>query len=283
MALQNFIQTLWDTNLMVALRKAHVFASVANTEHQGEFKNMGDSVRVMQVNDPTITAYTTAATVTPENVDDAAMVLTADQAYYFAFKVHDVEAAQAKPSVLAALTQAAAYGFANTVDAYFAGLYAQAGLTSYSTGTTNWDVTSLNVEDVLLAAGEKMDGANAPRAGRFLVIPPWFHTKLILAQLTTKTQNDALAANGLIQNVLGFDCMLSNNVSIGTAGTGANTRILGGVRGQSWSFADAINSVEAYRPEAGFDDAVKGLYVFGGKVMRPDQTICIYTDKTAEA
>jgi hypothetical protein len=259
-----------------------VFATVANREYQGQVQNMGDQVRVMQVNDPTITAYTTAATVTPENLDDAALVLTADKAYYFSFKVHDVEAVQVKPTLLAQITEKAAYGFRDTVDAYFAGLYASAGMTSYSTGTTDWAITSLNVEDALLSAGETMDYNNVPRAGRFIIVPPWFHTKLVIAQLTTKTQNDALAANGFIGNVLGFDILISNNVSQGTASSGQNARILAGVRGQSFAFAEAISSVEAYRPEAGFDDAVKGLYVFGGKIMRPDMTLALYADKTGE-
>lgn len=283
MSMQNFIKTVWAANIDESLRKSLVYASTANTNYEGDLKNLGDSVRVLQISDPTITAYTRTATITAENLDDAAMVLTADQANYFAFKVHDVDAVQAKPAVLAQTTDKAAYGFANVVDAYFAGLYAQAGLTSYATGTTNWDVTSLNVEDVLLAAKEKAKGANWPDVGRFMVIPPWFETKLILAGLTTKTINDALYLNGMIDRVLGWDILVSNNVSIGTASTGANTRVICGLRGESFSYAAVINSVEAYRPETGFSDAVKGLHVFGGKVMRPDKTLCIFTDKTAEA
>jgi hypothetical protein len=83
--------------------------------------------------------------------------------------------------------------------------------------------------------------------------------------------------------VLGFDMFMSNNVSAASTVTWDQTRIIGGVRGQSLSFADAILKVEAFRMEAGFHDAVKGLHVFGAKVMRPDMTITIYADKTAEA
>jgi hypothetical protein len=171
---------------------------------------------------------------------------------------------------------------ADAVDSYFAGLYAQAGLTSYATGTTPWDVTSLNVEDVLLDVKEKM--ARVPSNGRFIICPEWFHNKLILAGLATKQDNNAIFSNGFVDRVMGFDILVSENVSANTgAPTWDQSRIFAGVRGQSMSFAEAIAKVEVYRPENRFEDAVKGLYVFGGKVMRPDMTCVIYADKTAEA
>jgi hypothetical protein len=283
MALGNFIQTVWSANIMENLKKAHVFAGVANTDYQGQLKNLNDKVKVMQVSDVTITAFVRNTDLTVQDMDDAAEELSVDQPYYFNFKVEDVEAVQVKPQLLQKTTANAAYGFRDTVDQYFAGLYGSASLTSYATGTTNWDVTSLNVEDVLLSAGETMSDNKVPLEGRFLVVPPWFHTKLVLAGLVTKEQNDLLFANGQLQRVLGFDILLSNNVSASSTTTWASTRIIGGIRGQSLSFAEAILKIEAYRAEKRFTDGVKGLYVFGGKVMRPDMTICIYADKTAEA
>jgi len=281
--LQNFIQTVWAANINESLRKAHVFASVANSDYQGQLVNLNDKVKVMQISDVTITAFARNTDLTVQDMDDAASELIADQAYYFDFKVEDVEAVQSKPKILTQTTDKAAYGFRDKVDAYFAGLYADAGVHNYSTGTTPWDVTSLNVEDVLLSAGEAMDTANIPEEGRWLVIPPWFHTKLVLAGLATKLQNDALYANGKIDKVLGFQMYKSNNVSAASTTTWDHTKIIGGSTNQSLSFADSILKIEAFRPEKRFSDAVKGLDIFGGKVMRPDMTICIHADKTAEA
>lgn len=281
MALGNFIKTVWSANIMQALQKSLVFGGVANRNYEGQVNNLGDKVRVLQLSDITIASYTKSTTVTPAEVDDAAMELIADQAYYFAFKTSDVEAVQQKAQVLADSTAQAAYGFRDQADQYLAGLYAQAGLNSYSTGTTPWDVTSLNVEDVLLDAKEKM--ARLPKEGRFIIVPEWFHTKLIIAGLATKTSNDNVFANGMVDRVLGFDVYLSENVSQTSATTGDHAKIFAGIKGQSMSFADAIVNIEAYRVEAGFHDAVKGLYVFGGKIMRPDMTLVIHADKTAEA
>lgn len=282
MAIQNFIPTVWSANLIESLKKIHVFASVANREYQGQIAGLGSKVKIMQVSDVTINSYSKDADITLQDLDDAATELVIDQSYYFGFKVNDIEAVQQKPTLLRAATDNAAYGFRDTVDSYMGGLYASAGLTSYSTGTTPWDVTSLNVEDVLLDIKEKM--ARVPKDGRFLICPEWFHNKLILAGLASKSSTDQLFANGMVDRVQGFDILVSENVSASTgAPTWDQTRVMAGVRGQSFGFVDSINSVEAFRPEKRFEDAVKGLYLFGGKVLRPDMTCTAYVDKTAES
>lgn len=284
MALQNFIKTVWIASLMRALSKAHVFASVANTDYEGSLMNLGDRVKIMMISDPTISSYAKDTDIdAAEDIQDAASELIADQAYYFNFKANDVEAVQQKQSLLNEATARAAYGFRDKVDTHFAGLHAKAGMQNYASGTTPWDVTSLNVEDVLLSCSEQMGENNVPREGRFLIIPEWFHTKLVLAGLAAKTANDELFMNGFIGKVLGWDMFLSNNVSHTTVATGDHAKIIGGIKKQSLSFAGVISEMEAYRPDLRFEDAIKGLYVFGGKIIRPDKTIVIHADKTAEA
>jgi hypothetical protein len=282
MSLQNFNKAYWEVAIEQSLRKQLVAQAVANTSYTGLLKSLGDQVKVNQVSDPTITAYTRMLAITYEQLTDAQLILIADKAYTFSFKTDDADAVQEKPTILSQQTDKAAYGFAEKVDSTLLGLYTEAGITNYATGTTNWDVTSLNVEDVVLSAKEKAKSANWPDAGRYMIIPPWFETKLVLAGLATKTQNDTLYENGLIGRILGFDMYVSNNVSIGTASTGADTRIIAGLKGESFAFAGAVNEVEALRLEGYMADAIRGLYIFGAKVMRPDKTMAIYCDKTAE-
>lgn len=281
MALQNFIASVLAANIQQALRKQHVFASVANREYSGVLRNLGDKVKINQISDVTVGSFTRATDITIQDLDDASLELVADQAKYIAFSSEDVEAVQQKASVMQSTSDQAAYGLADAADQYLAAMYAQAGLTSYATGTTPWDVTSSNVEDVLLDAKEKM--ARLPKQGRFLICPEWFHNKLILAGLSTKQDNNAIFTNGQVDRVMGFDILVSENVSANNTSTWDQTRIIAGVRGQSLGFAEAMLNFEAFRPEKRFSDAVKGLYVYGGKVLRPDMTLAIYADKTAEA
>jgi len=282
MAIQNFIPTIWSANLIESLKKIHVFASVANQSYQGQVTELNGKVKIMQISDVTINAYSKDSDITIQDLDDAATELVADQAYEFGFKTNDVEAVQQKPAIMRSTLDNAAYGFRDTADTYMGGLYAQAGLTSYSTGTTPWNVTSLNVEDVLLDIKEKM--ARVPKDGRFIICPEWFHNKLITAGLASKSSTDELFANGKVDRVQGFDILLSENVSASTgAPTWDETRIIAGVRGQSFAYVDAITKIRAYNPDKRFEDEVIGLYVFGAKMLRPEMTCTAYVDKTAEA
>ena len=43
------------------------------------------------------------------------------------------------------------------------------------------------------------------------------------------------------------------------------------------AFIEQINKVEAYRPQDAFEDALKGLYAYGAKVVRPDEIVVIKT------
>lgn len=279
--LGNFVKTVWVAGIMEGLKTSHVFAALANKNYQGEIRNLGDRVRTIGVSDIDIFAYQPNVDLpSPTDVQDAATELIIDQAYAFNFKTNDVDAIQQKPELLRLVTANAGYKFRDSVDTYFAGLWGDSGYQLYSSGTTPFSVNSLNADDVLLAASEKFSTNNVPREGRYMVIPEWFHSKLVLSGLVTKTQNDQLYANGFISRVLGWDLYLSNNLSQASADT--DVRIICGIKGQSTSFADSINSIEAYRPEKRFEDAVKGLYIYGGKVMRPDMTMTVHATKIAE-
>ena len=283
MALDNFIPELWDANIQSALSNAHVFAATANRSFEGIIANFGDTVKVNAINDPTVNAYIKNSTsITVEDLVATQRELKIDQSKYVAFGVDDVDKAQTNADTLAEITRRAGYKFSDTADAYLAGLYAQAAY-SLNTNSSPANVTSLNVEDEILALKEDMQVKKAPQQGRFIIVAPWVVIKLIQAGLTTKTNNDALFANGIVGNVFGFDIIESNNVSKDSASTWAKTRNIAGIRGQSFAYAEQILELEAFRPQSSFEDAIKGLHLYGGRVIRPDMTWVWFADKTAEA
>jgi len=281
MAHLNFIKTVWDANIQTPLRKALVFGGVANTQYEGQVNQLGDKVRMIQTGNVTINAYTRGQALTRQTLNDAAADLVADQSHYFDFEVNDVDAVQAKQALLTGYTDSAAYGFRDVIDAYIAGLHAEAGLHNYATGTTPWDVTSANVEDAVLAVDEQMSTANIPQVGRYLIVPEWFKQKIILATLDHRFDNTNAFDNGMIGKFLGFDILVSNNVSHTVVATGDHAKIFAGVRNVSLTLAQALTNVEAFRPEAAFADAVKGFLVYGAKVARPDMLCVLHADKTS--
>lgn len=282
MSVKNFNKVYWITALQRALQAKLVFTNYANKNYQGVLKNLGDTVKIMMIGDVAVNDYVQNTNInTAEDLNDAALMLTADQAKYFNFKMDDVDATQEKSMLMNEASSKAAFALDKAVDEYYAGLYANAGYQIYATGTTPYDINSVNVEDVIYAVKEVMDKNDMPETGRFWTCPSWFELKLLQAGLVTKTSNDAAFASGKLGNVAGFEFTRTNRLS--EASTDTDVRMMVGINQMSYSHAGVINEVEAYKPELRFEDAIKGLYVFGGKILRPDVTICVHGTKASEA
>jgi hypothetical protein len=263
MSVKNFIPELWAARALAKLRKALVYAAGVNTDYEGEIRQAGDTVRINSIGEVTIADYVPNSTsITPEELNDQQQVLKVDQMKYFAFKVDDVDQAQLRGNVMDEAIGSGAWGLANAADYFVSGLYDQAGTTTVETA-----VNSLNVLVCLLTLGQKLDELNVPQVDRWCVIPPWMKTKLILAKvLLENSPGNEAWTNGYVGRAAGFDLRESNNVRLVSA---TNYKIMAGTR-KAISFAGQINKVEAYRPQSEFSDAVKGLYVYGGKVVYPD-------------
>ncbi len=263
MSVTSFIPELWSKRINQKLRESLVFGSVVNTDYEGEIGSGGDTVKINSIGDVTIGNYTpNSTTITPEQLNDYQTTLLIDQKKYFAFKIDDVDKAQVNANVMDEAMQSAAWGLKNSADEYIAALYTDAGNTITTTA-----IDSTNALAAVLTLGQYLSQENVPEDGRWLVIPPWFKTKLLLAKALVTDSGAAADAftNGKVGRVGGFDLYESNNVS----NNGTTYYIMAGTK-KAISFAAQVNKVEAYRPEASFSDAVKGLYVYGAKVVYPD-------------
>ena len=277
MSVENFLPEVWLARVLVSLERQHVFMSVANVDFVGAITGLGSQVKFNQLGDITISNYVkNATTLTVQELTDAQRVLLIDTAKYFAFKVDDVDAIQANVVLSTKASDKGGEGLSNEVDNSLAGLWNESGLARNSAASPV-SLTSSNIEAELLAVGEQMDDADIGRAGRFMVIPSWVHTRMVQAGLTTKTQNDELFANGRLFRVLGFDFLMSNNVSHATPATNTGGRIIAGISGESYGAAIQLSEIEAYRQTSeGFGDVIKGLILFGTKTIRPDMQLTFY-------
>jgi len=275
MSVESFIPELWASRIQTKLRDSLVYGGLVNTDYEGEIRSAGDTVRINQVGEVSIGTYVPNSTsITPEELTDYQTTLTVDQMKYFAFKVDDVDAAQAQAGYMDEAMASAGWGLRNVADEYIASLYTQAGATTVSTA-----IDSTNVLAALLTLGQKLAEFNIPDEGRWIVIPPWFKTKLALAKVLIQDSGAAVQTfqNGFSGRVAGFDIYESNNCP----NSGGTYYIMAGTR-KAISFAAQINKVEAYRPEAGFTDAVKGLYVYGAKVIYPDALVVLTATENSE-
>lgn len=281
MGIESFIPEIWSSLIQKTLDKSLVYGSCANTDHEGEIRRAGDKVRILELGAITVGTYTkNSTTISYQSLQDASKFLEISQSKYFAFKVDDIDKAQACAEVIGAATQRAAYAIRDTVDQYLATMYAKAGITAnLGTSGTPIEVNSKNVGVYLLKMARLLDDKNVPREGRFVVLPPFMVEDLILANLVAYTDNMELAANGVIGRYAGFDLKMSTNVP---NTTGTKYAVIAGSK-DAISFASQVAEVEALRLEDSFSNAVRGLYLYGAEVVQPNALACLWANEAAEA
>ncbi|MCU0261433.1 MAG: hypothetical protein MUE78_10470 [Ilumatobacteraceae bacterium] len=271
MAITQFIPEVWAAQLLSSLKKSLVYAgpSVVNRDYEGDITGQGDTVRIVSISRPTVASYTKdSTTITPETLTDAQRSLLIDQAKYFAFEVDDIDMRQARNggALLAEAADEAAYALADTAGQYVASLYTGASAGN-QIGTVSVTTAALAYTQ-LRRLKVKLDEANVPQSGRWVVVPPWYHGLLLeddkFVRVDASGTSEGLR-NGVVGRALGFDVLVSNNAPLVT---GDDYAVMAGYPG-AISFAEQINKVEAYRPESAFSDAVKGLHLYGAKLVRP--------------
>lgn len=279
MSVANFIPELWSAELEVGLENNLVAGAVANRQYEGEIQRAGDVVRVTTVADPTIRNYT-KSDITIDPIPTTQRSMPIDQQKYFAHAVDDVDAAQTlnAGALMMRHTDRGGYQLANTEDSYILGLHAQAGIT-LGTDAAPLLISTLNVEKKIAEIGRKFDDAGVPQAGRFCIVPPWWKWKMVQAGLNTLTDNADLYSSGFIGTVLDIDFLWSQNIAHTSL---TKYKIMGGVMGRSWAAASQLLQLQAFEQEKRFDDALKALHVYGGKVMRPDMTITVTANEQNE-
>lgn len=276
MAIVNFIPEVWAARILSNLNKALVYGNVVNTDYEGDIAQMGDQVHINSIGRVTIGTYTKNTNITAaETLTDSQQTLTINQAKYFNFQIDDIDKVQTQPKLMDEAMREAAYGLANVTDAYIASLYT--GVASGNTvgdDTTPIVPTASTAYDNLIALKVILDENNTPETDRFVVVPPWFYGLLLKDDRFVKYNPgaDEVKRTGLIGDVAGMSVYMSNNVP---NTTGTKYKILAGYKG-AIAFASQISEVEAYRPELRFADAMKGLELYGAKVIR-DANLALLT------
>lgn len=269
MSLDNFSPELWAGRILSNLNKRHVYAELCNRDYEGDIKAAGDTVRINSIGRITVSDYVkNTALGTPDFLDSSQQVLLIDQAKSYYFLVDDIDAAQNKPSVMNEAMREAAYALNQTVDTYLAGLMATNGLTQLEDASGNPIVpTATTAYEYLVDLAVALDENDVPEDGRSVVVPPWYYGLLLKDDrfVTYDKVPDALT-NGVVGSAAGFTIRKSNNVpnTNGTAYKVIASHKIG------TSFAEQLIKTEAFRPDDYFGDAVRGLHVYGAKVVRPE-------------
>ncbi len=263
MAFANFIPEIWSARLLEHLDNAHVYAGLMNRDYEGDIRAFGDTVHINQIGDITISDYDGSDITDPEELDGEMQDLSIDKAQYFNFQIKDIDSAQSNPKLVDAAMQRASYGMNNVIDQYLAKLLL-AGAGNILDAVTP---TADTAYDSLVDLATILTEANVPMLGRWVVVPPWYHGLLLkdVRFVGNGTgYNQAILQGGWVGEAAGFRIHLSNNVPVGEDGY----KIIAGTNAAG-AFAEQLIELEAYRMEKNFSDAVKGLHVYGAKVVQP--------------
>ena len=284
-----FIPEIYSKKVQIALRKAAVAEAICNTDYMGEISSFGDTVNIIKEPQIAVADYTRGLAVTSTNLTDQELVLTIDQAKSFSFKIDDLEKRFSHVNFQAVAADNAAYALRDAMDSNIL-----AAISAGATVTTGMGTTSVPIDigfgsgevdplNQMSLAAKELDEANAPEDGRwFVAAPEWYNQ---LANTSSKLLSvDFNAGQGSIRNGLvasgllrGFQMYKSNNLPTNDlsgatpAGAGdAPMALFGHISGTS--AASAMNKVETIRDTGTFSDVVRGLMVWGRKVLRPEIT-----------
>ena len=303
----NFAPQIFSQKVLKFFRRASVAEDITNTDYTGEIENFGDTVNIIKEPTITVSQYTRGSVVNTQNLADDQITLTVDQANAFAFKIDDIEERQSHINFEALATSSGAFslkrkydanvlqtlsdgaGIAGADDASLSG-----GLTTTNTalGTAS---SPINVEtddagiNLMLLMARVLDDQSVPEENRWFVAPPIFYEKMFqagnkIAEVQVTGDASSNLRNGLATpgTLAGFTCYKStalnstggtDQVTMTGLATDASENIVMAGHISAAATASHIAKTEVVRSTESFSDVVRGLHVFGRKILRPEALV----------
>ncbi len=270
----SFKQVIWSKSILKSLEKITSLRNHCDFQYEKDTKNAKE-VKILNVNRPTINRYVPGAALLRESVSDGEQTLKLDQFFYYNYEVEDIDKAQSVPGLMEATTDEAAQGLSLKGDEYVASVIkaaVEAGEVEASEVISLTKTNSIEkVEDGFVALYENDCKINDTF---YLELAPKVYSLFKQNLTETSTNNPELLKKGAIGKYNNAYVCIENCLP---EDDNARYNILR--TSKAVAFAEQINKVEKYRPDDAFTDAIKALYVFGAKVVRPKE---IYVMKTAK-
>jgi N4-gp56 family major capsid protein len=246
----------------------------------------------------TISNYSKGQTLSSQVPTGGVVELNIDQGKYFQVVVDDVDDVQSDLKLMDIFTNDAAQQMKIAIDtdvlsaiknaAHASNQGAAAGALSgnVSLGDGNIgdgsatpasvQISKTTVIDKIVGMGQVLDEQNIPETGRWLVIPAWMaamikQSDLKDASITGDSQTPL--RNGRLGTIDRFTIYVSNLLpKTAGAGTLGGTFVYAGTN-DAITFASQITKVESLRSQSTFGNLVRGLNVYGYKVIKPEALV----------
>lgn len=291
----NFIPEIWSGKLLVKFYAATVLAAISNTDYEGEVKDVGDKVNIRTIPDIVIRDYSKGQSLVIQRPDRPKVELLIDKAKYFNFICDDIDKHQTDLQLMDEWSDDASEQMKIVIDTgVLADIYADAhasnkGLTAgaisggFNLGVTGTPlaVTKSDVLDLIVNCGTVLSEQNIPEQGRWFVIPAWMANIIKLSDLKDASltgDGKSTLRNGQIGGIDHFTLYSSNLLTYASDGGETAFHSMAGQR-HALSFAAQMTKMESLRSESTFGNLVRGLNVYGYKVLKPDALCDVYVYK----
>lgn len=302
-----FIPTLWSGKLLAKFYQNTILSEITNTDYEGELKNQGDTVRIRLAPSISIQDYTVGQNLSYEVPTPIYQDMQVNKGKYFGVQVNDVLAYQADMDLMNMFTEDAAKQLKISIEnevffnsfvtegpaAANEGSTAGAISAAYNLGTDLVPVSGSDVLNTILRMSTALDEQNVPEDGRFLVISPYDRHLLMqsnIAQAYFTGDQSSVVRTGKIGMLDRFNVYVSNLLPKGGAGKSLVAGLSGVASGATLtdavarrtmiagtkaavSFAMTVDKTEPLRNQTDFGDIVRGLAVYGRKVVKPEALV----------
>lgn len=286
MALSYFIPTVWSETLYRELDREYIGVKNCSRDFEGDIKNVGDTVKIVGVSPVSVFTYTKNTNMSaPSELTDSVRQLQINVAKAFNFIIDDIDKAQSSPKLMKEAMHHAASALANEADSYVYGLYSDV-VSDYT--KKNVGLTTAGVIDWLLDVKKSMLERDVPgNEDIILEVSPAVAAKIIKAKILNGTDNTDVLDKGCVGTFMGFRVYVSNNIKSATETTTGSTtgtfyKCFARTK-RAITFAEQLNEIEAYRPEFRFADAVKGLHLYGAKIVYPKEIMLLNVNLGTDA
>ncbi len=270
MAITNFIPTIWSENLHTALDKQYIAVANCNRDYEGEIKNKGSVVKICGIGAITVSDYTKNSDMSsPQTLSDTVQELIIDKAKFFNFQIDDVDKTQCTPKLMEAAMHSAASSIAEDADKYVFSLYAGAANT-----VTHANISDGNLIDSIIKARQILYENNVTDSTSVVLEVSPAVASVILKEKLALTNSSEIFENGYLGSVAGCKIYVSNNIATTTQTGTTEYKCLMRTK-RAIAFAEQLSEIDAYRPEKRFADAVKGLHLYGAKVVYPSEMVTL--------
>jgi hypothetical protein len=286
-----FIPEVWSGKLVEKFYDATVLAAIANTDYEGEIRGQGDLIKIRTKPKLTIQDYTAGDTLTYERPNSTVVELLIDSGKYFNAIVDDVQEVQADMDMLSMWADDASEQMKISIDSDVlhdtTGMGATAGIDDNNEGATagrisgdinlgttgapvdlvsrNAGASETEIMDYIVDMGTVLDEQNIPESGRWLLLPAWACAKIKRSELRDASltgDGTSIARNGRLGMIDRFTIYMTHNLSVNTGAT-----VVYAGHPHALTFASQLTKMETLRAESTFGTIMRGLQIYGYKVV----------------